>query len=560
MSERVGQQIGHYRIVRLLGSGGFANVYLGEHIYLHTQAAIKMLQTRLTEDDLAFFLTEARTIANLTHPHIVQVLDFGVEEQTPFLVMTYAANGSLRQRYPSGTRVALAEVVNYVTQIAEALQYAHARRLVHRDVKPENMLMGQDGKILLSDFGIAVASQDTHQRERQKVRGTAAYMAPEQLQGKAGTASDQYALGIVVYEWLTGQQPFQGSFIEISNQHLCTPPPPLREKAPYLPSLVEDVVATALSKDPDDRFPTIRAFAYALSRCVDESSSTPFVSISSDEQDPVTPASSPFSTEVSAESESLLPAEQSGEQDTPLLPQRRWAAAIWENRWHRFAIVGLLLLLLVASSVSAISLLMRHSSGTQTTGISQGKNVDHTPAGPTTPGSGTSVPGQTPVPGGTPIPTRNHPSATATATAPGAESSPTPSPTATASGPVTIPENLQLTCVTGCNVAIAVTLDTVEINRQTSATVFNFTVQNEGQGACPGMHASTLYLQGSSGQQFQGGPPGGFTTAQTLPKNETVTEYSTFAFTPASGITYTLNSGVSCNSGTETFQAETLTF
>ena len=121
MSDRIGQQLGNYRLIRLLGQGGFADVYLGEHIHLGTEAALKVLTTRLTGDDLEQFRTEARTIAHLKHPHIVRVLEFGVEGTTPFLVMDCAPGGTLRQQHPKGTRLPLPTIVSYVKQIAEAL-------------------------------------------------------------------------------------------------------------------------------------------------------------------------------------------------------------------------------------------------------------------------------------------------------------------------------------------------------------------------------------------------------------------------------------------------------
>ncbi len=263
--DRVGQQLGNYRLIRSLGSGGFADVYLGEHIYLKTLAAIKILQTRLAQNDLQVFLAEARTIANLTNRNIVQVLEFGVEKDTPFLVMTYAPNGTLRQRHPSGSRLSTSEVVSYIKQVTDALQYAHERKIIHRDVKPENMLIGQNSDILLSDFGIAVVAQSSRY-SGQEVGGTAAYMAPEQLQGRAIPASDQYALAVTAYEWLTGERPFKGSFAEIYGQHLSTPPPSLRQKVPSLPPPVEQVILIALNKDPQQRFPSIQAFANALAQ------------------------------------------------------------------------------------------------------------------------------------------------------------------------------------------------------------------------------------------------------------------------------------------------------
>jgi serine/threonine protein kinase len=220
MADRVGQQLGNYKLIKLLGQGGFADVYLGEHIYLNTMVAVKVLHTQLASDGIEEFLTESRTIARLVHPNIIRVLDFGVMDNIPFLVMDYAPNGTLRQHHPKGVRVPLPTVVLYVKQVAVALRYTHEQKLIHRDIKPENMLLGQHNDILLSDFGIASVAQSSHYQITQEVVGTAAYMAPEQLQGKARQASDQYALGVVVYEWLCGERPFQGSFTEIVSQHL----------------------------------------------------------------------------------------------------------------------------------------------------------------------------------------------------------------------------------------------------------------------------------------------------------------------------------------------------
>src|SRR5450759_5878238 len=143
MTDRTGQQLGNYLLTRPLGQGGFAEVYLGQHVYLKTQAAIKVLLTQLSGDDMEEFLNEARTIANLIHPNIVRVLDFGVEGKTPFLVMSYAPYGTLRQRHKKGVPLPLVTVITYVRQIADALQYAHNQKVIHRDIKPENMIIGR---------------------------------------------------------------------------------------------------------------------------------------------------------------------------------------------------------------------------------------------------------------------------------------------------------------------------------------------------------------------------------------------------------------------------------
>src|SRR6266566_2228994 len=264
MAERVGQQLGNYTLIRRLGEGGFAEVYLGEHIHLGTQAAIKILHTQLSTDNVDEFRTEARTIARLVHPNIVRVLEFGIEDKTPFLVMDYASNGTLRQRHPKGTILPLPTVVKYVKQVTDALQYAHDEKLIHRDIKPENMLLGRRSEILLSDFGIALVAQSSRYQSTQEMAGTMAYMPPEQIQGKPRPASDQYALGIVAYEWLTGDRPFHGSAIEIVTQHLAVPPAPLHEKIATISRDVEQVVMTALAKDPKERFGSVQAFANAL--------------------------------------------------------------------------------------------------------------------------------------------------------------------------------------------------------------------------------------------------------------------------------------------------------
>ena len=264
MTDHVGQQLGNYRIIRPIGRGGFADVYLGEHIYLKTQVAIKLLQMQLSNEEIEGFLQEARTIAHLVHPHIVRVLDFGLEGETPFLVMDYASNGTIRQRYPKGTTMPLSTIASYVKQVSSALQYAHNEKLIHRDIKPENMLLGRNDEILLSDFGIALIAQSSRYQSTQDVVGTIAYMSPEQIQGKPRPASDQYALGVVVYEWLSADRPFHGSFTELCTQHIFATPPPLREKVPTIPPSIEQVVMKALEKDPHRRFESVQVFAIAL--------------------------------------------------------------------------------------------------------------------------------------------------------------------------------------------------------------------------------------------------------------------------------------------------------
>ncbi len=286
MIDRVGQQLGNYHLIRQIGHGGFAQVYLGEHIYLKTQAAIKILQVELEDDERNEFLNEARTIAHLVHPHIVRILDFGVDDNTAFLVMDYAPGGTLREFYPKGTRLPLEIIVSYIKQVAEALQYAHNQNIIHRDIKPGNILLGQNNNVLLSDFGIALIAQTSNaQSTEETVIGTIAYMAPEQIQGRPRPASDQYALGIVVYEWLCGERPFRGSFPELVTQQMSASPLSLCERIPTISSDVEEIVMTALAKDPKERFASVQAFAHALEQAYE-----------SEQRDKMKPQSSPRPT------------------------------------------------------------------------------------------------------------------------------------------------------------------------------------------------------------------------------------------------------------------------
>src|SRR5438067_7029302 len=264
----LGQQLGSYCLVQLIARGNFADVYLGGHTSLSTLAAIKILHTELACEEVEKFLTQARTFSSLNHPHIVRVLEFGTESNTPFLAMDYAANGTLRQLHPRGTRLPLSTVVTYVKQIADALQYVHDQNLVHRDIKPHNMLLGPNYEIWLSDFGIAIVSQSIgyQLQKSQEFEGTILYAAPEQVRGRPRIASDQYALGVVVYEWLCGSWPFQGTVEEIASQHTLAHPPSLCERIPTISPAVEQVVFKTLAKEPDERFESIQEFAKALER------------------------------------------------------------------------------------------------------------------------------------------------------------------------------------------------------------------------------------------------------------------------------------------------------
>jgi serine/threonine protein kinase len=263
--ELLGWQVDGYRLLQMLGKGCFGTVYLAEHLYDHSQAAVKVLHFQLTsQEDFKAFLNEARTI-RLRHEHIVPLLDFALSrDNTPYLVMEYIAGGTLRQHYPRGMKLSPETIDRYAGQLASALQHAHDRRVIHRDVKPDNILLRTDGTLLLSDFGTAKVLEQSSFVNSQIQVGTPAYMAPEQSQGKPCLASDQYALAVIVYEWLTGRLPFQGTPLEIMMQHRVDAPLSLQALCPEVPIQVEQVVLQALAKKPEERFSTVEEFAQAL--------------------------------------------------------------------------------------------------------------------------------------------------------------------------------------------------------------------------------------------------------------------------------------------------------
>ena len=156
MTDRVGEHLGNYQLVQLLGQGGSASVYLGKHRYLNSYAALKVLHARIHSDDEHMFLSEAQRLVDLQHPHIVRLLDFAIENGTAVLIMDYAPKGSLRQQYPAGTQIPLTTVIDLVAQVASALQYAHNHHVIHRDVKPENILLTANKRLILSDLGLSL--------------------------------------------------------------------------------------------------------------------------------------------------------------------------------------------------------------------------------------------------------------------------------------------------------------------------------------------------------------------------------------------------------------------
>src|ERR687892_515960 len=250
---------GRYRIVRKLGTGGMANVYLAEDEVLGRRVAIKILNDRHAGDDqfVERFRREAKNAASLSHPNIVSIYDRGEAEGTYYIAMEYLDGRSLKElivaRGPAPVNVA----IEYARQILAAIRFAHRHGIVHRDIKPHNVLVDAEGRLKVTDFGIARAGA-SQMTEAGSIIGTAQYLSPEQARGApVDQSSDLYSTGIVLYELLTGMVPFTGDTpVEIAMKHLSQTPEPPSAKRPEVPRDLDFVVLRALAKDSEDRYRT----------------------------------------------------------------------------------------------------------------------------------------------------------------------------------------------------------------------------------------------------------------------------------------------------------------
>ena len=260
---------GRYRILRKLGSGGMANVYLAEDEDLGRRVAIKILSERYANDE-SFnerFRREAKSAASLSHPNIVSIYDRGEADGVPYIAMEVIEGRSLKELILTRGPLPLATAIDYTHQILDALRFAHRNGIIHRDIKPHNILLGAENRAKVTDFGIARAGA-SQMTEVGSIMGTAQYLSPEQARGAPVTAaSDLYSVGIVLYEMLTGQVPFSGdSAIEIAMKHLNETPRPPSSLRPELTPELDQVVLRALAKNPEDRYQASEEFSADLDR------------------------------------------------------------------------------------------------------------------------------------------------------------------------------------------------------------------------------------------------------------------------------------------------------
>ncbi len=269
MSEKDKEEmIGNYQIIKRLHTGHFTTVYLGRENNSRRLVALKILHPSRPDAFRDFLLERARTLARLDHPHISRLIDYGEQDKREYLITEYAPIGSIRQRYLKGHQIPIQTTRIYVKQIADALHYTHSKQITHSYLKPENILFTEKEHLLVSDFGPSNNLYISQTMNPQTSVSSYLYIAPEQYLGEAQAASDQYALGAMIYEWLSGNPPFVGSVHEIVTQHLQARPPSLREKCSDIASRIEEVVMRTLAKNPQERFESIAAFATAFEQAI----------------------------------------------------------------------------------------------------------------------------------------------------------------------------------------------------------------------------------------------------------------------------------------------------
>jgi len=260
---------GRYRVLAKLGSGGMADVYLAQDELLGRQVAVKVLQDRFAGDQefVERFRREASAAASLSHPNVVAIFDRGSWDGTYYIAMEYLPGKTLKEVIREQGPMPPGEAIEIAIQVLRAAAYAHRHGVIHRDLKPHNIILAEEGRVVVTDFGIARAASDGEITQAGSIMGTAQYLSPEQAEGgRVSEASDIYAVGILLYELLTGTVPFQGeSAVAVALQHLSAPPKRPSLLNPAVPPELDRIVLKALAKDPAQRFPTAEAFIAALS-------------------------------------------------------------------------------------------------------------------------------------------------------------------------------------------------------------------------------------------------------------------------------------------------------
>ena len=271
-----GQKINdRYQIIKSIGEGGMANVYLAYDTILDRDVAVKVLRGDLADDEkfVRRFQREALSASSLSHPNIVEVYDVGDDNGQYFIVMEYIDGKNLKDLLKKRGKLTVSEVVDIMSQIADGLSVAHDSYIIHRDIKPQNIMILENGLVKITDFGIAMAMNATQLTQTNSVMGSVHYLPPEQASGKGSTLkSDIYSMGILMYELLSGTLPYRGdNAVEIALKHLKEPLPSIREEFPDIPQSVENIILKAAAKNPKNRYSDAREMYEDLVTCLDES-------------------------------------------------------------------------------------------------------------------------------------------------------------------------------------------------------------------------------------------------------------------------------------------------
>ena len=271
-----GQKINdRYEIIRILGEGGMANVYLANDTILNRKVAVKVLRGDLANDEkfVRRFQREALSASSLNHPNIVEIYDVGEDDGNFYIVMEYIEGKNLKQLIKRRTKLSLPEVIDIMKQLTDGIASAHDSFIIHRDIKPQNMLILDNGLVKITDFGIAVALNSTQLTQTNSVMGSVHYLPPEQAAGKGATfKSDIYSLGILMYELITGSLPFKGeNAVEIALKQMKEPIPSVRDFDSSIPQSVENIILKACAKNPKNRYENVRDMHEDLCKCLDES-------------------------------------------------------------------------------------------------------------------------------------------------------------------------------------------------------------------------------------------------------------------------------------------------
>ena len=270
-----GQKINdRYEIIRVIGEGGMANVYLANDLILNRKVAVKVLRGDLSNDEkfVRRFQREALSASSLNHPNIVEMYDVGEDDGIYYIVIEYVVGKNLKQLIKRRTRLSISEVIDIMKQLTDGIAHAHDSFIIHRDIKPQNILILDNGLVKITDFGIAVALNSTQLTQTNSVMGSVHYLPPEQAAGKGATfKSDIYSLGILMYELVTGTLPFRGeNAVEIALKQMKEPIPSVKEFDESIPQSVENIILKSCAKNPKNRYDSARDMYYDLCKCLDE--------------------------------------------------------------------------------------------------------------------------------------------------------------------------------------------------------------------------------------------------------------------------------------------------